>query len=107
MLLFLQVRSVQLSLSLYIHIYLCISVYVYIILWLQIDLKFAGCIFTSGNGLNSFDHPLHKVRGIAREDDEGEICAVIFQVDLYTRLHSIPRTGSAANWADSTPVGGE
>ncbi|KAM7530673.1 hypothetical protein LguiB_034083 [Lonicera macranthoides] len=66
-----------------------------------------GCIFTSGNGLNSFDHPLHKVRGIAREDGEGEICAVIFQVELYMRLHSIPCTGSSANWADSTPVEGE
>ncbi|KAF8413894.1 hypothetical protein HHK36_001888 [Tetracentron sinense] len=59
----------------------------------------AGCIFMSGSGLISFDHPLHKVRAISHEDDEGRICAVIFQVDLYTRLPSIPRTGSSANWA--------
>lgn len=63
-----------------------------------------GCIFKNGSGLMSFDHPLHKVRAIAREDDNGHICGVIFQVDLYTRLPSIPRTGSAANWADPPVV---
>ncbi|KAI3456272.1 hypothetical protein Pfo_012935 [Paulownia fortunei] len=66
-----------------------------------------GCIFMGGTGLISFDHPLNKVRGIPREDDEGNISAVIFQVDLFTRLHSIPRTGSAANWANATAVEGE
>ncbi|PON96070.1 Nucleophile aminohydrolase, N-terminal [Trema orientale] len=59
-----------------------------------------GCIFRNGSGLISFDHPLNKVRAIARQDDDGNICGVSFQVDLYTRLHSIPRTGSASNWAD-------
>ncbi|KAF3949847.1 hypothetical protein ACB098_05G084900 [Castanea mollissima] len=67
-----------------------------------------GCIFMNGSGLTSFDHPLYKVRAIAREDDNGIICGVMFQVDLYTRLPSIPRTGSAANWADNAAVpGGE
>ncbi|PIN19737.1 hypothetical protein CDL12_07585 [Handroanthus impetiginosus] len=66
-----------------------------------------GCIFISGNGLISFDHPLNKVRGITREDAEGNISAVIFQVDLFTRLPSIPRRGSASNWADATVVEGE
>ncbi|EOY28269.1 hypothetical protein QUC31_012943 [Theobroma cacao] len=66
-----------------------------------------GCIFMNGNGLISFDHPLHKVKAIAREDDDGKICGVIFQVDLFTRLPSIPRTGSAANWADITVQEGE
>lgn len=61
----------------------------------------------SGTGLICFDHPLHKVRAIAREDDEGNTGAVIFQVDLFTRLPSIPRTGSAANWAGATAVEGE
>lgn len=55
----------------------------------------------NGSGLMSFVHPLHKVRAIVREDDDGQICGVTFQVDLFTRLHSIPRTGSAANWADA------
>ncbi|OVA00581.1 DnaJ domain [Macleaya cordata] len=67
-----------------------------------------GCIFMSGHGLVSFVHPMYKVRAIIREDDddddEGHNCTVMFQVDLYTRLHSIPRTGSAANWADATAV---
>ena len=61
----------------------------------------------SGSGLISFDHPLNKVRSISREDDKGNICAVIFQVDMYTRLHSIPRTGSAVNWANANAVDGE
>ncbi|XP_008225080.1 PREDICTED: uncharacterized protein LOC103324748 [Prunus mume] len=63
-----------------------------------------GCIFTSGSGLTSFVHPLHKVRAITHEDDDGYICGVTFQVDLFTRLPSIPRTGSAGNWADQAPV---
>lgn len=63
-----------------------------------------GCIFMNGNGLMNFDHPLHKVRAIAREDDHGQITAVIFQVDLYARLPSIPRTGSASNWAASAAI---
>ncbi|XP_015888980.3 stem-specific protein TSJT1 [Ziziphus jujuba] len=64
----------------------------------------AGCMFTNGSGLISFVHPLHKVKAIAREDDNGDVCGVFFQVDLYTRIPSIPRTGSASNWADSTVV---
>lgn len=66
-----------------------------------------GCIFMSGNGLVSFVHPLHKVRAVIREEDDGsngKDCTVMFQVDLYTRLPSIPRTGSASNWADATKV---
>ncbi|OMO65174.1 hypothetical protein COLO4_31492 [Corchorus olitorius] len=66
-----------------------------------------GCFFMNGNGLTSFVHPLHKVKAIAREDDDGNICGVMFQVDLFTRLPSIARTGSAANWADITVVKGE
>ena len=60
-----------------------------------------GCIFrNNGSELISFDYPLNKVRAIPGQDDDGNICGVTFQVDLYTRLHSIPRTGSASNWAD-------
>ncbi|KAL4388612.1 hypothetical protein GQ457_09G002360 [Hibiscus cannabinus] len=67
-----------------------------------------GCIFINGNGLISVDHPLHKVKAIAREDEDGNICGVMFQVDLFTRLPSIPRTGSASNWADAaTAVEGD
>ncbi|GLT75080.1 hypothetical protein SLA2020_468310 [Shorea laevis] len=66
-----------------------------------------GCMFMNGCGLTSFDHPLHKVRAIAQEDDDGRISEVFFQVDLLTRLPSIPRTGSATNWADTTFIQGE
>ncbi|KAK6917537.1 protein of unknown function DUF3700 [Dillenia turbinata] len=66
-----------------------------------------GCIFMNSCGMISFDHPLHKVGAIAREDDNGNISSVTFQVDLYTRLPSIPRTGSAANWADATVLQGD
>ncbi|KAM6550304.1 hypothetical protein CsatB_000112 [Cannabis sativa] len=60
-----------------------------------------GCIFRNGSGLLSFDHPLNKVRAITHKDDDFEnICGVSFQVDLYTRIPSIPRSGSASNWAD-------
>lgn len=52
----------------------------------------------------SFDHPLNKVRGILREDDDGNVRGIIFQVDLVTRLQSIPRSGSAANWANAAAV---
>lgn len=61
----------------------------------------------SRGGLISFDHPLHKVRAVLREDDEGKIYGITFQVDLLTRLQSIPRSGSAANWADATMIEAE
>ncbi|ESR62564.1 hypothetical protein CICLE_v10018115mg [Citrus x clementina] len=66
-----------------------------------------GCMFMNGTGLMSFVHPLHKVRAIVHEDDGRQIRGVSFQVDLYTRLPSIPRSGSAANWADATAVEAE
>ncbi|KAK7412334.1 hypothetical protein VNO78_03788 [Psophocarpus tetragonolobus] len=66
-----------------------------------------GCIFINGSGLTSFDHPLHKVRAVAHEDDSGNILSVYFQVDLYTKIPSIPRSGSAANWADAAELKGE
>ncbi|PWA40343.1 allantoinase [Artemisia annua] len=66
-----------------------------------------GCLFQSEEGLISFDHPLNKVRGVVREDDEGYSTAVIFQVDLFTRLYSIPRSGSDANWLGVTVVESE
>ncbi|XP_076948832.1 stem-specific protein TSJT1-like [Bidens hawaiensis] len=67
----------------------------------------SGCLFKSEEGLISFDHPLNKVRGIVREDDEGYSSAVIFQVDLFTRRLSIPRRGSDANWASVTVIEGD
>ncbi|CAA7390989.1 unnamed protein product [Spirodela intermedia] len=70
----------------------------------------AGCIFiNAGEGLVHVDHPRHKVRGIRREDEDGMVNGVLFQVDMFTRLPSVPRVGSAANWgaAVSSPGGDE
>lgn len=58
----------------------------------------------NGSGLTSFDHPLNKVRAIAQEDEKGNISSVYFQVDLYSRVPTIPRTGSASNWADTATI---
>ncbi|XP_073122343.1 stem-specific protein TSJT1-like [Henckelia pumila] len=66
-----------------------------------------GCIFINKSGLMSFDHPLHKVVGIPQVDHNGNINAVFFQVDLFTRLPSIPRTGSATNWAGAAVFEGQ
>ncbi|KAI4299371.1 hypothetical protein L6164_032838 [Bauhinia variegata] len=66
-----------------------------------------GCIFINGSGLTSFDHPLHKVRAIAHKDDHENISTVFVQVDLYTRIPSIPCSGSASNWADAVVVEGD
>jgi len=58
----------------------------------------AGFIFHSEGGLVSFEHPMNKVKAMARVDSQGVICGANFNVDKYTRINSIPRSGSAANW---------
>lgn len=60
----------------------------------------AGCIFHSESGLMSFEHPMNKLRAMPRVDSEGVMCGANFKVDLYSRVNSIPRVGSEANWAD-------
>lgn len=53
----------------------------------------------------SFMHPMHKVKGISREEAQRRDRHVVFQVDPYARLPSIRRVGSDANWANfSTAV---
>ncbi|PIN22624.1 hypothetical protein CDL12_04662 [Handroanthus impetiginosus] len=59
-----------------------------------------GCIFHSEAGLMSFEHPMNKLRAMPRVDSEGVMCGANFKVDLYSRVNSIPRVGSEANWAD-------
>ncbi|GAA0160478.1 hypothetical protein LIER_39050 [Lithospermum erythrorhizon] len=59
-----------------------------------------GFIFHSEGGLMSFEHPMNKIRAMPRVDSEGVMCGANFKVDLYTRVNSIPRVGSEANWAD-------
>ncbi|KAL8032174.1 hypothetical protein ABFX02_13G078300 [Erythranthe guttata] len=60
----------------------------------------AGCIFHSESGLMSFEHPMNKLRAMPRVDSEGVMCGANFKVDLYSRINSIPRVGSEANWVD-------
>ncbi|KAK4439206.1 Stem-specific protein TSJT1 [Sesamum alatum] len=59
----------------------------------------AGCIFHSEGGLMSFEHPMNKLRAMPRVDSEGVMCGANFKVDMYSRVNSIPRVGSEANWA--------
>lgn len=60
----------------------------------------AGCIFHSESGLMSFEHPMNKMRAMPRVDSEGVMCGANFKVDPYSRVNSIPRVGSEANWTD-------
>nr|GMC74656.1 stem-specific protein TSJT1 [Ipomoea batatas] len=61
-----------------------------------------GCMFHSEKGLMSFEHPMNQMRAMPRVDSEGVICGANFKVDLYSRVNSIPRVGSEANWAEWT-----
>lgn len=59
----------------------------------------AGCMFHSEGGLRSFEHPMNKMKAMPRIDSEGVMCGANFKVDDYSRIHSMPRVGSEANWA--------
>eukprot|EP01018_Ginkgo_biloba_P033539 Gb_40778 [translate_table: standard] len=61
----------------------------------------AGCMFSNGSGLQSYEHPLNKMKAMPRVDSEGHMCGATFKVDKFTRINSIPRVGSATNWATS------
>ncbi|PWA87295.1 aluminum induced protein [Artemisia annua] len=57
-----------------------------------------GCMFHSEDGLMSFEHPMNKIKAMPRVDSEGVMCGANFKVDTYSRVNSIPRRGSEANW---------
>lgn len=59
-----------------------------------------GCMFHSEGGLMSFEHPMNKIKAMPRVDSEGVMCGANFKVDTYTRVNSIPRRGSEANWTE-------
>ncbi|XP_050215516.1 stem-specific protein TSJT1 [Mercurialis annua] len=59
-----------------------------------------GFMFHSEGGLMSFEHPMNKVKAMQRTDSEGVICGADFKVDKYTRVNSLPRRGSEANWTE-------
>lgn len=59
-----------------------------------------GCMFHSEGGLMSFEHPMNKLKAMPRIDSEGAMCGANFKVDKYSRVNSIPRVGSQANWME-------
>jgi hypothetical protein len=59
----------------------------------------AGCMFHSEHGLKSFEHPTMKMKAMPRIDSEGVMCGANFKVDVKSKIHSMPRVGSEANWA--------
>ncbi|XP_021833515.1 stem-specific protein TSJT1-like [Prunus avium] len=59
-----------------------------------------GCLFHSEGGLMSFEHPMNKMKPMPRIDSEGVMCGATFNVDKYTRVNSIPRVGSEADWTE-------
>jgi hypothetical protein len=59
----------------------------------------AGCMFHSEGGLKSFEHPMNRLRALPRVDSEGAMCGATFKVDTFAKVNSMPRVGSAANWA--------
>ena len=61
--------------------------------------EFAGCMFHSEHGLMSFEHPTKKMMAMPRIDSEGVMCGANFKVDAQSRIQSMPRVGSEANWA--------
>lgn len=61
--------------------------------------EIAGSMFHSQNGLMSFEHPKLKMKAMPRIDSEGVMCGANFKVDKQSRIPSMPRVGSEANWA--------
>ncbi|CAA6655673.1 unnamed protein product [Spirodela intermedia] len=58
----------------------------------------SGCMFHSDGGLRSFEHPMNRMKAMPRVDSEGVMCGANFKVDAYSRINSMPRVGSAADW---------
>ncbi|KAH0760440.1 hypothetical protein KY290_016513 [Solanum tuberosum] len=58
-----------------------------------------GCMYHSETGLKSYEHPSYKMKAMPRVDSEGSMCGAYFKVDVYSKVNSMPRVGSAANWA--------
>ncbi|OIV93192.1 hypothetical protein TanjilG_24407 [Lupinus angustifolius] len=58
-----------------------------------------GCMFHSGHGLMSYEHPNRKMKAMPRIDSEGFMCGANFDVDSQSRKSMMPRVGSEANWS--------
>ncbi|XP_014517573.1 stem-specific protein TSJT1 [Vigna radiata var. radiata] len=58
-----------------------------------------GCMFHSEHGLMNFEHPTRKMKAMPRIDSEGVMCGANFNVDSQSKIQTMPRVGSEANWA--------
>nr|CAA54526.1 unknown [Asparagus officinalis] len=57
-----------------------------------------GCMFSSEGGLKSFERPMNKMKAVPRVDSEGTMCGSFFKVDSCTKISTMPRVGSSADW---------
>ncbi|CAH9113781.1 unnamed protein product [Cuscuta europaea] len=58
-----------------------------------------GCMYHSGRGLMSFEHPMKEMKAMPRVDSEGAMCGAFFKVDPFSKPNNtMPRVGSEANW---------
>ncbi|KAA8519818.1 hypothetical protein F0562_014092 [Nyssa sinensis] len=62
-----------------------------------------GCMYHNKHGLMSFEHPTNKMKAMPRIDSEGSMCGANFKVDVVSKINSMPRVGSEANWATWGP----
>uniref|UniRef100_A0A0D6QXI6 DUF3700 domain-containing protein n=1 Tax=Araucaria cunninghamii TaxID=56994 RepID=A0A0D6QXI6_ARACU len=56
-----------------------------------------GCFFSPSKGLQSYQHPLHKMKAVPWVDATGQLCGVKFVVDSAMK-EGIHHVSSAANW---------
>lgn len=57
-----------------------------------------GCMYHSERGLMSYEHPMNKMKAMPRIDSEGVMCGAYFIIDKFSKINSMPRVGSEANW---------
>lgn len=60
-------------------------------------------MYHSEGGLRSFEHPMKKMKAMPRIDSEGFMCGANFNVDVQSKVNTMPRVGSEANWASWGP----
>lgn len=64
-----------------------------------------GCYFSSNMGLQSYQHPLQKLKPVPRVDSQGQALGAGFKVDMgqkdLRKQESMHRVGSESNWAES------
>uniref|UniRef100_A0A0C9QQM4 TSA: Wollemia nobilis Ref_Wollemi_Transcript_13837_1100 transcribed RNA sequence n=1 Tax=Wollemia nobilis TaxID=56998 RepID=A0A0C9QQM4_9CONI len=57
-----------------------------------------GCFYSTSKGLQSYEHPLHKMKAVPWVDASGQTCGAKFVVDSAMR-EGIHHVSSAANWS--------